>query len=168
MDLELASEVRVLFLSALSGVTCAFLYDLFKIIRRTFQPGVWLTFMLDMLFWILSALLAFGMLLFSNHGQMRLFEMIAMAVGALVYFLSVSSVIVACGTVLLKRLLSGIFFVFRILFFPFRMLNRHLIRPVCKKTAKKIRKIRKNRLTIRFFWFKINKGMVFFRKYLQK
>lgn len=167
-DSGLAFEVRAFVLCALSGVACAFLYDFFKIIRRTIRSGQGLTFILDLLFWLCAAFLMFGMLLFANYGRMRIFEATAVLLGAIVYFFSISNVVVTCGTAVVNRLLLFLFWVLKILFFPVRLLNRYLIFPVCAKIAKKIRKIRKKRLTIRLFWFRINKGMVFLRKYRQK
>lgn len=168
MESGLAFEIRAFVLCALSGIACAFLYDVFKIVRRAFHTGTGFTFLLDLLFWFCAAFMMFGMLLFANHGQMRLFEITAILLGATLYFLSVSGVVVACGTVIVNKLFGILFLTLKIVFFPVRLLNRYLIFPLYTKIAKKIRKIRKKRLTIRLFWFRINKGMVFLRKYRQK
>ena len=156
------------FLSAFSGILCAFLYDCFKIIRHTFRTGKAVTFLLDMLFWILSAFCVFGMLLYANYGRIRLFELLAVLLGAALYFLSISGPIVWGGTFLFSYLIRSVFFVCKLLVFPFRMLFIHLLLPFGQKTAKIFKKIPKNRLTTKLFWFKINKGMVFFRKFRSK
>ena len=167
MESGLVFEVRVFVLCAFSGVLCAFLYDMFKIVRRTLRVGAGLTFLLDFSFWICAALVMFGMLLFANHGQIRLFEGIAILLGAVVYFLSVSQVVVLCGTMLLSKVLKWMYCIVKIVLFPVWILNRYVFHPICQKIAKKIKKIRKKRLTIRLFWFRINKGMVFLKKYRQ-
>ncbi|MBR3943187.1 MAG: spore cortex biosynthesis protein YabQ [Clostridia bacterium] len=159
------SEIRVFFLCAFAGIACAFLYDVFKMIRLVCNTGVRITFVLDMLFWILTALLAFSMLLYTNYGEFRVFEAIAMLFGVCLYFLSISKPIVKGGTAALKCLFKGTFFVVKIAVFPFRTVYVRIFVPLWQKNAKKIKKIRENRLTTNPFWFKIKKEMFSFRKY---
>ncbi len=159
------SELRVFFLCAFAGIACAFLYDIFKMIRLACKVGVRVTFLMDILYWVLTALLAFYMLLYTNYGQFRLFEAVAMLVGVLLYFLSVSAAVVKSGTAVLRCLFRGAFFVGKIVIFPFRAVYRRILAPLCRKITKKFKKIDKNRLTTRTFWFKIIKGMVFFGKH---
>ena len=147
--------MRVFLLCAFAGILCAFLYDVFKMIRLLCKAGVRMTFVLDFVYWILTALLAFNMLLYTNYGQFRLFEAVAMLVGVILYFVSASSVVVRSGTMVLGCLIKGVFFSAKCIAYPFCILNRRLWSPLYKKIIKKFKKIRENRLTTRAFWFKI-------------
>lgn len=168
MDMVLLIEIRVFFLCGLCGIACGIIYDLIRILRRTLKVGNIMTFLLDILFWILCAILIFFMLFYANYGRARWYEVAGLLLGAASYFVSVSGMVVDGGVMFLKTLLKCGYIVLKTVFYPVFFICRKLTVKFCKIKSFFSKKIRKNRLTMGRFWFRINKRLLFLNKFMQK
>lgn len=74
----------------LVGMIIAILFDIFRILRKSFKTSDFVTYIEDIIFWILTG----GILLYSiftfNHGELRSYLFIAMAFGIVFYILLIS------------------------------------------------------------------------------
>jgi hypothetical protein len=77
-------------------------------------------------------------MLHRNSGEIRFFIMLGMALGAVLYFCTVSRWVVAGLVTVIRFIQRVVISVIRIVTFPFRMLYA-LLSPPAKKAAKKIR-----------------------------
>ena len=168
MDMELLFEIRVFFLCGLCGIACGIIYDLIRILRRTLKVGTVMTFLFDILFWILCAVLIFFMMFYANYGRARWYEVAGLTLGVASYFVSVSGMVVDGGVMFLKTLLKLICVILKTVFYPVFFIYKKLSVKICKIKSFFSKKIRKNRLTMGRFWFKINKRLLFFNKFMQK
>ena len=168
MDMELLFEIRVFFLCGLCGIACGIIYDLIRILRRTLKVGTVMTFLFDILFWILCAVLIFFMLFYANYGRARWYEIAGLTLGAASYFVSVSGMVVDGGVMFLKALLKLVYIVLKTVFYPVFFIYKKLSVKFCKIKSFFSKKIRKNRLTMGRFWFKMNKRLLFLNRFMQK
>lgn len=168
MENELISEVRVFFLCGLCGIACGIVYDLLRVVRRTLNAGTKVTFFFDILFWIICVSLTFGMIFYSNYGVIRWYEGVGLIIGAVAYFLSVSSMITEGGTIVFKFIMKVMKNILKILLFPLIFVFDRLKKSFTKKYSKIRKKTTKNMLTLRRFWFKIRKRVEFYAKLLRK
>jgi len=81
LDVQMASLIASVFM----GVGVGASLDTYERIlgKRTFFQ--WIRMVNDFLFWIVLALLYFGLLLYMNHGEVRLYLLIAVLLGYAVY-----------------------------------------------------------------------------------
>jgi spore cortex biosynthesis protein YabQ len=81
LDVQMASLIASVFM----GVGLGASLDTYERIlgKRTFFQ--WIRMVNDFLFWIVQALLYFGVLLYMNHGEVRLYLLIAVLLGYAVY-----------------------------------------------------------------------------------
>lgn len=168
MEIEIAFEIRVFFLCGLCGVACGIVYDLFRIARRCLKAGAAATFVLDMFFWIVCAFLSFGMVFYANYGRLRWYEIFGAVLGCAVYFISASGLVVGGGVRVVNGILKLLGGLIKILFAPVIFILRLFFKPLCKLFEKISKKIKKNRLTMGRFWFKIKKRLDFYTKILRK
>lgn len=68
-----------------SGAVIGLWYALMAGLRRFIRAGFWLTLICDLAFGVGSAVIFIAFLLAGSYGQIRLFEMIAAGLGALVF-----------------------------------------------------------------------------------
>ena len=89
MILSMSAQARFFLLTALAGFLTAFLFDLFRVLRRLFRHPNFLTQAEDVVYWILSILAVFYIFLRAN-AQMRVFSFVGLFLGMLLYFLTLS------------------------------------------------------------------------------
>lgn len=82
------------------GLAIGALYDVFGAIRLILNAKRRLNALLDLLFWILTALICFAALYWANGGELRLFCVAGFVLGAFVYLFGISR--------LLKQFFAGV------------------------------------------------------------
>lgn len=76
------------------GIVIAFMYDIYKIYRSLLKPRKIVATIQDLLFWVVIAMVAISVLVFSNDGKMRGYSLLGFILGALIYNLLLSKVVV--------------------------------------------------------------------------
>lgn len=120
MSQVILGELRVVGVALLSGAVITIVYDLLRIFRRVISHGnLWIGIE-DFVFWIWTALWIFSVLYRENDGNLRMYTILAMALGMLLYHKTISEPLVEFTGKILKKLLS-------ILFYPLKMLKISMI-----------------------------------------
>lgn len=120
MSQVILGELRVVGVALLSGAVITIVYDLLRIFRRVISHGnLWIGIE-DFVFWIWTALWIFSVLYRENDGNLRMYTILAMALGMLFYHKTISEPLVEFTGKILKKLLS-------ILFYPLKMLKISMI-----------------------------------------
>lgn len=68
-----------------SGALLGVFLDVYRVLARRFSLRGWPVSLIDLLFWVSSACFVFGILLWSNWGEMRFYIMLAIIAGILFY-----------------------------------------------------------------------------------
>ena len=96
----------------LVGVIIGLLFDFFRILRKSFSTKDFVTYIEDIIFWILAGLiLLYSICTFSN-GEIRLFMVLGIGIGILIYIVTFSSFIIKVNVSIItfiKRILGGVF-----------------------------------------------------------
>ncbi|WP_432667504.1 spore cortex biosynthesis protein YabQ [Wukongibacter baidiensis] len=131
------------------GVVIGFMYDVYKIYRTILQPNKIVAIIQDLLFWIVISGVAIHVLVYSNDGQLRAYSLLGFMVGALIYNLLLSRIVVKTINKVLKTIRGIIHYVYNKIRGAFIHYIKLLIYPLKKvrKTLEpiiiKIRRIRR-------------------------
>lgn len=68
------------------GMSAGLLYDYYRAFRAAFKLKKTGTFVGDIIYWLVTTALVFGMLLWGTWGELRLYVFIGIGLGALLYF----------------------------------------------------------------------------------
>lgn len=98
---------------SLTGVVIGILFDFFRILRRSFKTSNIITYVEDVLFWILTGVLILYNIWYFNNGEIRIYMFLGIIMGLLIYMLTLSNIIVSLFSKILKMLI-------RILEIPFK------------------------------------------------
>ena len=98
---------------SLTGVVIGILFDFFRILRRSFKTSNIITYVEDILFWILTGVLILYNIWYFNNGEIRIYMFLGIIMGLLIYMLTLSNIIVSLFSKILKMLI-------RILEIPFK------------------------------------------------
>lgn len=90
MILSMWGQAAAFLATAAAGAVLGMLYDCFRILRRVLQHKTVSTTIEDAIFWLVSTLLMFAFLLNRNYGDIRAFIFMGLALGAVLYFLTLS------------------------------------------------------------------------------
>ncbi len=82
---SLESQVYAFIVTILIGVTIGILFDFYKVIKGVIRPRKIAAYLGDLLFWIISTLVVFFLLLVGNWGELRFYVAIGVITGALAY-----------------------------------------------------------------------------------
>jgi spore cortex biosynthesis protein YabQ len=69
-----------------SGVLLGVILDFYRVLTVRFRLRGWLISLIDLLYWVVSAGLVFGLLFWSNWGELRFYFFVAVCAGFLLYF----------------------------------------------------------------------------------
>lgn len=83
--------ILLIFIS--SGISIGFLFDIFRIRRRLLKLPNLITYIEDIIFWLITGAILIFVFYVVNSGTVRLYHIIALILGAILYFISISKFI---------------------------------------------------------------------------
>ena len=119
MIFNMEKQITIFIFSILSGFLIGVLFDLYRIIRWNEIPGKIVTAIEDLLFWILTAILVFIFMMYTNYAYLSFNIFAYIAIGIFVYFKLISKLVIN----VLKN-------VFRIVQLGVRVLIYHVFYPI--------------------------------------
>ena len=101
------SQEQIFIFFFIIGIIIGILFDIFKVLRKTFKTSDFVTFIEDLIFLFLSGNLIISGILKLNSGEVRFFLFLGIFFGILSYILTISNlcVIILYTFVLTIRLL---------------------------------------------------------------
>ena len=147
-----------LFLMYIStGILISLLFDIFRASRRTIKTSDIVTYIEDIIFWILATLLLLYITFILNSGNIRLFNFIGLALGGILYYFTVSKYFIKIMVTILNFTKKVFIKIFSFILIPLKLFlkfNKKLFCVICINLQKvtnifnKIPKITKNKKNI--------------------
>ena len=106
------------------------LFDVFRAVRAAAKHGRLMTAAEDACFCVLSVFIIWKCLWIFSGGELRLFEIIGFAAGAVLYILSLRRVFFLGFTIIFKNIFKFFNFIFQIRLTPLRFLYKILLVPL--------------------------------------
>lgn len=104
MSINISVELYLICKAVLLGVFLRFIYDLFRISRRVFRRNAVVVGLEDTIYWIAAGICVFILMYDFNGGSMRIHAFLFVALGMLLYGVSLSAVIVKYISLLLLKI----------------------------------------------------------------
>ena len=129
---------------SLTGVVIGILFDFFRILRRSFKTSNIITYVEDILFWILTGVLILYNIWYFNNGEIRIYMFLGIIMGLLIYMLTLSNIIVSLFSKILKMIIRILEIPFKTIISIFHKIITIIIK-IFNKFTKKI-KIKKGKM----------------------
>lgn len=114
----------------INGILIGLLFDFFRIARKVIHTNDIITYIEDILFWILAGLIMLYSIFVFNNGELRLFMFLGILLGAFVYLLFVSSYIIRINVKIINILKK----VFSVVMIPLKclysILHKIFLKPI--------------------------------------
>jgi spore cortex biosynthesis protein YabQ len=165
MIVSVSSQAYIFFCSIIGGIAIALVYDIFRILRKAVKTGNFVTYLEDILFWVIVAVVMFATVYYSNEGELRSYIFLGAILGVVLYAMLLSKAVMNSSLFIIKVFTTIVKTIWIVLSFPFKMVLRLLsipLRAVGKLTGKSLRSIRragKNKLSKSSIWRKAFKNI---------
>ena len=121
---------------SLTGVAIGVLFDFFRILRRTIKTSNFITYIEDVLFWILTGLLVLYNIWYFNNGEIRIFMFLGIILGVLIYMSTLSSILIKICTKILQTLIKVLELPFKAIIAFFRKITTAIVTIYTKNIKK--------------------------------
>lgn len=110
----------------INGIIIGLLFDIFRILRRSFKTSDIITYLQDILFWILTGLiLLYSIFTFSN-GEIRFYMLLGVLLGCLIYMLMFSKYFININVKIILVLKKVIGKILSIIIFPIKIIVKFI------------------------------------------
>lgn len=106
MNVLLLSQFNTVFIFFLTGICIGLLFDFFRIQRKVLKTCDFITYIQDILFWIVSGLIIIFVIMKYTNGEIRIYMVLGIILGILIYFLIISKYIMKIFVCILSFLLN--------------------------------------------------------------
>lgn len=139
MMLSISEQVIVFLSTALCGMVIALVYDMFRIFRKAVRTGSIMTFVQDILYWIIASVIMFVTIYCSNDGELRGFLFLGAFLGVILYAFAFSRAIMNSSLFIIRVVTRIIKFVSFLISYPFRIVIKLLVMPSLKLIKKAVK-----------------------------
>ena len=120
----------------LNGILIGLLFDVFRILRKTFPTKDFITYIEDILFWIITGILVLYSVFRFNNGEIRLYMFVAILISVISYMLLLSSHIIKINVHIINFIKKVVGKILNIIIKPFKsffgFLSKVFIKPFKK------------------------------------
>lgn len=115
MDNTIAMQLYTFLIFTISGIAIGIFFDIFRILRRSFKTSDFVTYIEDMLFWIITGIFFLFVLFKFNNGQIRNYVVIGILLGIVLYMLTISKYFIKINVKIIK-------FIKKIISYPIKLI----------------------------------------------
>lgn len=126
----ITSQAYLFLIFALNGVVIGLLFDFFRILRRSFKTKDIITYIEDIVFWILTGISILYLIFIFNNGEIRFFMFLGILLGLVLYMLLLSSYIIKINVYIIETIKKIIQKIFRPIVILFDFIKKIFIKPV--------------------------------------
>lgn len=111
----------------ISGMIIAIFFDTFRVLRKSFHTSDMITYIEDILFWLITGIFLLFVLFYVSNGEIRLYSIVALLLGAIFYMLTISKYFIHINVLIVTFFKKLLYQTYRILTYPIKLLL-HMIR----------------------------------------
>lgn len=128
MIFDMGRQITLFIFSLLSGMLVGIFFDIYRVIRGFEQPGIIITAIQDLLFWILTGIIVFIFMMYTNYAYMSFNVFVYNGIGLFIYFKLFSHIFLLGYGKVLNAILAIFRVTFYYLFYPIRIIFHKIIK----------------------------------------
>ncbi|KLE17525.1 spore cortex biosynthesis protein YabQ [Clostridium sp. C8] len=121
MPLSIDVQFDIVMYSILSGVLIGIMFDLYNIIRGVKIPKI-IIILEDILFWVLTAIIVFTFLLYTNYAFLGPYVYIFMIITLMIYLKLISPIVLKLERYIIDKVSKVIRILFKNLIYPIKII----------------------------------------------
>lgn len=96
------NQAYLFLIFVINGIIIGLIFDFFRILRISFKTKDFVTYIEDIMFWILAGTILLYSIFVFNNGEIRLFMFLGVIIGIVLYILLISKYIIKVNVFLIK------------------------------------------------------------------
>ncbi|GAA0085984.1 spore cortex biosynthesis protein YabQ [Clostridium sp. MB05] len=125
MPLSIEAQFDIVMYSIISGILIGIMFDLYNIIRGVKIPKI-IIIIQDILFWILTAIIVFTFLLYTNYAFLGPYVYIFMTITLIIYLRFVSPIVLKLERSIIDKLSRVIRVILKNLIYPIKIIYSNI------------------------------------------
>lgn len=151
------SQGYIFFITFLGGILIGIIWDIYRILRHFTKLGKKGIVIGDILFWVLSAIIGFRIILYISWGNLRGFIFLGFFLGGAFYFYAFSRYVLKILIFIIKQMVLTIVFIWFLITYPL-MLLKYKIYQIMKPYKNKVEfNIALTKRKYKFFKYKLKR-----------
>ncbi len=130
MDTGITNQAYLFLIFIINGILIGIVFDIFRILRKSFNTSNYVTYIEDILFWIISAIIVMYSLFTFNNGSFRAYMFIGIFLGIAVYMLFFSKIIINISVKIISFFKKIFSYIFKVIEYPIKLIYSLLIIPI--------------------------------------
>ena len=124
MENGILEQVYLFSIYLLSGIVIGILFDIFRIFRLTFKTSDFITYIEDILFWLLTGFFLIFILFTFSKGEIRLYSVVSLVLGITIYMLSISKYFIKINVKIVLFSKDIIYKIFSFIILPIKIIMK--------------------------------------------
>ena len=112
MSQGIHNQIYSLLIFTITGILIGIIFDIFRVIRKTFKTPDFITYIEDLIFWMITGVLLLFTIFKFNNGEIRSYIFVGLGVGIIIYLLAISKLFIKVNVIIIsffKKIISFIF-----------------------------------------------------------
>ena len=126
------NQANLFLIFVINGAIIGLVFDIFRILRKSFKTSDIITIIEDILFWIITGIIILYSIFIFNDGEIRFFMFIGIFLGVMLYMLILSQHIIKISVRIILTIKRILTFIFKILISPIQAIYK-IIKNILKK-----------------------------------
>lgn len=124
------SQANLFLIFTLDGILIGLLFDIFRILRKSFKTADIVTYIEDTIFWLLTGVIILYSIFVFNNGEIRLFMFIGILLGISFYLLLFSKYVIKVSVTVINIVKNIIIWICNILITPIKFIYKIIEKPI--------------------------------------
>ena len=126
MENTIFMQAYSFFIYVVSGIIIGIFFDLFRILRKSFSTPDIITYLEDILFWIITGVFFVFILFKFSNGEIRIYHIIGLLIGCIFYMLTISKFFIKINVTIITFIKKAIEKILIILLYPAKIIFKVL------------------------------------------
>jgi spore cortex biosynthesis protein YabQ len=150
--LSMYDQIRLFVILTVFGAAAGVIYDLIRAIRRILRHSIITVQIEDLVFWLVFTISVMLVMLWENNAAVRFFSVVAPLIGMLLYFCTLSKLIISLFVYIFSAIIKVIMIILHIFCVPMEIVGKTIglfinkLKIIIYKFNKIIKKLLKNSL----------------------
>ena len=143
MDNTIINQAYLFLIFILNGIFIGIMFDIFRILRKSFKTPNFITYVEDVIFWILVATSVLYTLFVFNNGEIRGYIFIGLIIGVILYILIFSKPIVKISVHIITFFKKILYKILKVTLYPIKCII-NILKKILGLQAKNVSKCLKS------------------------
>lgn len=126
MENGILTQLYSMLVFIISGIFIGIFFDIFRILRKSFHTPDIITYIEDVLFWLITGLFLIFVIFNFTNGEIRIYNIIGLILGSLLYMILISKIFIKINVKIVLFIKKIVISITKILIIPIQFLAKIL------------------------------------------